>query len=61
MTAIGLLGILLIGGVKKFSDINHFVSFLNNLSKKLGNRSQVQGYLSYEGSGFNVQGFRSDK
>jgi hypothetical protein len=34
MTAIRLFGILLIGGVKKFSDVDHFGSFLSILSKK---------------------------
>jgi hypothetical protein len=34
MTAIRLFGILLVGGVKKFPDINHFGSFIANLSKK---------------------------
>jgi hypothetical protein len=40
MTAIRLLGILLIGGVKKFSDINHFDSFLSKSNLK--NASYIQ-------------------
>ena len=39
MSAIRLCGILLIGGVKKFSDVNQFGSFIANLSKKIKFRS----------------------
>jgi len=35
MTAIRLFGILLIGGVKKFSDVDHLGSFLFYKNRKI--------------------------